>query len=182
LEFRTGGSETRPYIRNDPPDRFAATEQCPYRGHVISGEVHDLNTWAMGGISGQAGLFSTARDVHRLLGALWGAWAWAPGSLIPQAVVQRFWEPSGVPGSSFRLGWDGPSTSGYSAAGRLMPREAVGHLGFTGCSLWLAPSRGLWVVLLTNRIHPSVENQGIRDFRPAFHDLLLSELGFGANP
>lgn len=167
--------------RADPPEAFAATELCPYRGRMISGEVHDLNTWAMGGVSGQAGLFSTAEEVHRLLLALWSAWRGAPGP-VPGAVVQRFWEPAPVPGSSFRLGWDGPSSTGYSAAGRRMPREAVGHLGFTGCSLWLVPSTGFWVILLTNRIHPSVDNVGIREFRPALHDLVLEELGLGGDP
>lgn len=162
-------------LRRMPPERFAATEHCPYRGRVISGEVHDLNTWAMGGISGQAGLFSTARDLHRLLGALWEAWSGASAGPLPGEVVRRFWAP--VPECTFRLGWDGPSQMGYSAAGSLMPREAVGHLGFTGCSVWLVPALGLWVILLTNRVHPSVASVGIRELRPALHDLILSELG-----
>jgi CubicO group peptidase (beta-lactamase class C family) len=166
--------------RRDAPEQFAATERCPYRGRVISGEVHDLNTWAMGGISGQAGLFSTARDLHRLLGALWGAWTGAVDSPLPGEVVRRFWTP--LSGRTFRLGWDGPSEEGYSSAGSLMPRDAVGHLGFTGCSLWLVPTIGFWAIFLTNRIHPSVTNQGIRECRPALHDLILSELGLGGRP
>lgn len=160
-----------------PQERYAATERCGYRGRVICGEVHDQNTWAMGGISGQAGLFSTAPEMHRVLLALWRAWCGGAGP-VPGEVVQRFWAPSGVPRSSFRLGWDGPSAEGYSAAGQRMPGEAVGHLGFTGCSVWLVPSDGLWVVLLSNRVHPTVDNTLIRTFRPFLHDLLLEELGY----
>lgn len=164
--------------RTEPPEGFAATERCPYRGRVVVGEVHDLNAWAMGGVAGQAGIFSTARDLHRLLGALHRAFAGGEGP-VPGAVVRRFWQPAPVPGSTFRLGWDGPSPAGYSAAGSRMPREAVGHLGFTGCSVWLAPAEALWVILLTNRVHPSVRNTRIRELRPALHDLVLGELGLG---
>jgi CubicO group peptidase (beta-lactamase class C family) len=163
-----------------PPELFAATERCPTRGRIISGEVHDLNTWAMGGICGQAGIFSTARDLHALLGSLWRSWCGVEKEPIPCEVIRRFWTPCSVPGSAFRLGWDGPSREGYSSAGRHMPAEAVGHLGFTGCSLWLAPSPGLWVIFLSNRVHPSVARVGIREFRPALHDLVLGELGLGA--
>jgi len=158
------------------PGEFVATERCQWRGRVLEGEVHDHNTFAMGGISGQAGLFSTAQEVHRMLLDLWQSWRHGQG-VLGRSTVRHFWSPSGVPGSCFRLGWDGPSPEGYSAAGGLMSRAAVGHLGFTGCSVWLDPERGFWVVLLTNRIHPSAENRRIAEFRPELHDLLVRELG-----
>jgi serine-type D-Ala-D-Ala carboxypeptidase len=160
-----------------PPDEsgalipFAATERCPWRKRVIQGEVHDHLTWFMGGVCGQAGLFSTAWEVHRMLADLWKSWQ-STGGILATDTVRRFWQPAGVPGSCFRLGWDGPSPSGYSAAGRLMDRAAVGHLGFTGCDFWLDPARGYWVVLLTNRVHPRTDNRRIARFRPALHDLL----------
>jgi CubicO group peptidase (beta-lactamase class C family) len=81
-----------------------------------------------------------------------------------------------VPDSSFRLGWDGPSASGYTSAGRRIGPDAVGHLGFTGCSIWLSPPAGYWTILLTNRIHPTVENRRIQAFRPRLHDLVAAEL------
>ncbi|MFH2007300.1 MAG: serine hydrolase [bacterium] len=161
--------------RPRPAGEFVATERCSWRGRVLEGEVHDHNTYAMGGICGQAGLFSTAHETHLMLRDLWQSWRDGLG-VLGQSTVRRFWSPSNVPGSSFRLGWDGPSPEGYSAAGRLMSRSAVGHLGFTGCSVWLDPQSGFWVVLLTNRIHPSAENRRIAAFRPELHDLLVREL------
>ncbi len=150
---------------------YAATERCLWRGRMMQGEVHDHNTWVMGGVSGQAGLFSTAWEVHRMLSDLWQSWQGTGGTLATET-VRRFWLPAGVPGSSFRLGFDGPSPTGYTAAGRLMDRSAVGHLGFTGCDFWLDPGLGYWVVLLTNRVHPRTDNRRIAQLRPALHDLL----------
>jgi CubicO group peptidase (beta-lactamase class C family) len=158
-----------------PDDGYAATERCPWRQRVMEGEVHDHNSFAMGGISGQAGLFSTAMDVHRILRTLWCCWRGERGPVAP-ATVQRFWRPSAVPGSSYRLGWDGPSLRGYRSCGRAMGSSAVGHLGFTGCSVWLDPEPGFWVVLLSNRIHPRVENPGLRALRPVLHDRVAREL------
>ncbi len=166
---RTGYVEQE--VSSEARGPFAATEHCPWRGRVIQGEVHDHNTWVMGGVCGQAGLFSTAWEVHRMLADLWQSWQGVGGRLAPDT-VRRFWEPAGVPGSCFRLGWDGPSPTGYSAAGRLMDRASVGHLGFTGCDVWLDPRLGYWVVLLTNRVHPRTDNRRIAQFRPALHDLL----------
>jgi CubicO group peptidase (beta-lactamase class C family) len=171
---RTGYVDLDASPRPDGP--FVATERCAWRGRVLEGEVHDHNTWVMGGVCGQAGLFSTAGEVHLLVSALWQSWHGTGGLLAP-ATLRRFWEPAGVPGSCWRLGWDGPSPQGYSAAGRLLDRRAVGHLGFTGCSLWLDPRRGVWVVLLTNRVHPRADDRRIGPFRPVLHDLLVRELG-----
>jgi len=154
---------------------FVATERCPWRARVLQGEVHDHLTWVMGGVCGQAGLFSTAWEIHRMLADLWQSWQGDGGTLASET-VRRFWQPARVPGSCFRLGWDGPSLTGYSSAGRLMDRAAVGHLGFTGCSIWLDPRAGYWLVLLTNRIHPRSDNRRLAGFRPAFHDLLVREL------
>lgn len=90
--------------------------------------------------------------------------------------VRRFWRPSGVPGSDWRLGWDGPSRTGYSAAGARLDRRSVGHLGFTGGSVWIEPDAGFWIVLLSNRIHPQVDNPRLRILRPELHDLIVQEL------
>jgi len=174
---RTGYVELAPHLvrartaAGEAGGPYAATERCLWRGRVLQGEVHDHNTWVMGGVSGQAGLFSTAREVHRMLSDLWQSWQGIGGCLATET-VRRFWLPAGVPGSCFRLGFDGPSPTGYTAAGRLMDRAAVGHLGFTGCDFWLDPGLGYWVVLLTNRVHPRTDNRRIAQLRPALHDLL----------
>ncbi len=135
------------------------------------GAVHDDNARAMGGLSAHAGLFSTARDVcafgHRWLTALnFGGWLSVPTART--AVTQR---PLGR-----GLGWDFKS-AGYSSAGTKMGKKTFGHLGFTGCSLWVDPERELSIALLTNRVCYGNDNPRIRDFRPLFHDTLSDVIG-----
>jgi len=149
---------------------IAATEDCPWRGRVLEGEVHDDNAWAMGGVAGHAGLFATATDVARY-GLGWlealDRDGWLPTDLARRAIERR---PLGR-----GLGWDLKSAEG-SSAGSLMGPRTFGHLGFTGCSLWIDPDRGLSVALLSNRVHPSRSNEAIRELRPAFHDALVRAL------
>jgi CubicO group peptidase (beta-lactamase class C family) len=157
----------------------AATQQCPERGRLVLGEVDDLNAFAMGGISGHAGLFSDAANVSAVAAALVASWKGATGALVEPEIIRTFWTPAGVPGSTWRLGWDGPAAKGSQAGHRFSP-GAVGHLGFTGCSLWIEPERETWVVLLSNRVHPRVpEPDRFRDFRPRLHDAVLEALGLG---
>lgn len=162
----------------------AATEDCPRRGRVLSGEVHDLNAAVMGGIAPHAGLFGSAEEVAA---AGSGLLSMARGERagIPAALLNRAFREAG-PGSH-RLGFDGRSPVG-SSAGQRWPRDGVGHLGFTGTSLWLSPSRGLSAALLCNRVHPEVEGGAFpgrppgprtlafRALRPAVHDALLAAL------
>jgi CubicO group peptidase (beta-lactamase class C family) len=160
-----------------PRPRFeiAATQRCPWRGHLLCGEVDDDNSWAMGGIAGHAGLFGSARAVDRVAEALHAAWL-RDGGVLPRALVERMWTiDERVPGSTRTLGWDTPAP-GRSMAGSRMSRRTVGHLGFTGTSLWIDLERGVRVVLLTNRIHPSRDNAGIAEFRPRIHDLIMEAL------
>jgi CubicO group peptidase (beta-lactamase class C family) len=156
----------------------AATQVCPERRRVILGEVDDLNAAAMEGIAGHAGLFSDAADLAALARALIGAWRGETSELVPRDVLREFWSPSGVPGSTWRLGWDGPAPAG-SQAGERLSRAAVGHLGFTGCSIWIDPAHAVTVILLANRVHPSVPGDDrFRRFRPAIHDAVLEALGY----
>jgi CubicO group peptidase (beta-lactamase class C family) len=142
----------------------------------LRGVVHDENARAMGGVAGHAGLFSTAREVSRLAAELSAAFSGEPGRLVARDTVRAFFTPSGVPGSTWCLGWDRPSPVD-SSAGTRWPRTGVGHLGFTGCSLWMDPSCGRWVVLLSNRVYPSRANERIKAFRPALHDAVWDALG-----
>jgi CubicO group peptidase (beta-lactamase class C family) len=148
--------------------RFAATERCPWRGRTLMGEVHDDNAYAMGGVSGHAGLFGTVADVATVASA-WLAAFGGRGDLLDPGLVRRFWRRSALPGSTRALGFDTPSPVA-SQAGRGFGARTVGHLGFTGTSLWIDPDRELIVVLLTNRVHPSRANEAIRQFRPMIHD------------
>jgi CubicO group peptidase (beta-lactamase class C family) len=157
---------------------YASTEHCPWRGRILTGEVHDENAWVMGGVAGHAGLFGTARQVWqyalRLLKGLQGR-AW----LVSTATLRTFTTRQGIPeGSTWALGWDTP-TPGRSSAGRFFAPTAIGHLGFTGTSLWIDPAQQVIVVLLTNRVHPSRQREGIRAFRPLIHDAVMQALGLG---
>lgn len=141
------------------------------------GEVDDDNCWAMGGVSGHAGLFSTARDV-----AAWGAAMVRERAgarrLGDPAVLAEMMAPDPHPqGPPRALGFDLPSGPRSSIGTRLGTGEhgAVGHLAFTGCSVWIDLDRELVVALLTNRVYPSRSNEaGIRIFRPAFHDAVAA--------
>jgi CubicO group peptidase (beta-lactamase class C family) len=147
---------------------FAATEHCPWRQRTMIGEVHDDNTYAMGGVSGQAGLFGTIQDVAALADAWLGSLL-ANGGFFEQSLVRQFWQRSELPGSTRALGFDTPSPRASQAGGLFGPRT-VGHLGFTGTSLWIDPDRELIVTLLTNRIHPTRQNEAIKQFRPVLHE------------
>ncbi|HUH06142.1 MAG TPA: serine hydrolase domain-containing protein [Kofleriaceae bacterium] len=151
------------------PHPIAATEVCPYRG-LVRGEVHDDNCHAAGGICGHAGLFSTASDLARFARAMIAAARGEPGLFAP-AVVRTFISTSAAPETTWRLGWDRPAPlPSQSHAGDLWPRDGVGHLGFTGCSMWLDPPRGRYAILLTNRVHPSRDKVGILEVRRAYMD------------
>jgi len=155
----------------------AATQISAERHSLVLGEVDDLNAFAMGGIAGHAGLFSTAGDLAAIATALLAAFR-GDGGLVGGEVIRQFWSPSGVPGSTWRLGWDGPAESG-SQAGEKLSRASVGHLAFTGCSLWIDPAREVVVVLLSNRVHPAIPTDDrFRRWRPTLHDAVLSALGY----
>ena len=172
-------SEARARLLGDRT--VAATQLSAERHGLVLGEVDDLNAFAMGGIAGHAGLFSTAGDLAALATALlasFGGRDQGNDGLVSRDVLRQFWSPSGVPGSTWRLGWDGPAESG-SQAGEKLSRAAVGHLAFTGCSLWIDPAREVVMVLLSNRVHPAVPTDDrFRRFRPALHDAALTALGY----
>lgn len=158
-----------------PPDalrrRFAATENCPWRGRIVWGEVHDPNASVMGGVAGHAGLFATADDLMRYAQQLLDVWH-GRSTVFPPALVRQFFERQQLPpGSDWALGWDTP-TKGASSSGQYFSARSVGHLGFTGTSLWIDLEREAIVVLLTNRIH-LVAKRSQYTLRPVLHDLVL---------
>ena len=155
---------------------LAATEDCPWRGKVLCGEVHDDNAWAMGGVAGHAGVFSPASDVHRFIRFLGRCLDGAEREFLPAPVVREFLEAERtLPGQTHVLGWDTPSPEG-SSSGRHFSSRTVGHLGYTGTSIWWDLERDVHVVFLTNRVHPSRNNPAIREFRPLVHDAAMQGL------
>jgi CubicO group peptidase (beta-lactamase class C family) len=152
-------------------DRIAPTELDLWRGRLLQGEVHDENAWALGGVAGHAGLFGTAAGVgvfaRDVLNGLRGATTFARAETFA-----RFVRKSTVPGSSRALGWD--TMLPTSSCGTQFTARAVGHTGFTGTSLWIDPELDLYVVLLTNRVHPSRDNNAIQPVRRAVHDAVVT--------
>jgi serine-type D-Ala-D-Ala carboxypeptidase len=160
------------------PEMFAPTEVCPSRKRLLVGEVDDENAYAMGGVSGHAGLFAPVREVDRIACELLASYH-GTSDFVPQKVLREFWtRDTAVEGSTWALGWDTPSPQ-LSSSGRHFSPAAVGHLGFTGTSIWIEPERKLAISLLTNRVHPRRDNQAIRDFRPKIHDLVMETLNTG---
>jgi len=156
-------------------EMIAPTERCPWRKKILCGEVHDDNAYAMGGVSGHAGLFGTAKDLATLLCRLKDCYSNAD-AWIPQRIVQEFWtRDQSVPDGTWCLGWDTPSPTESSTGTHFSP-HSVGHLGFTGTSVWLDLEHDRYVILLTNRVHPSRDNDAIRTFRPFIHDLVMEAI------
>jgi CubicO group peptidase (beta-lactamase class C family) len=167
--------------------RIAPTENDPWRGRIVRGEVHDENTVRLDGVSGHAGLFSTADDL--LVFGEWMLDRWAgrrPADrtaaggddapfLVSEQVVRAFATRQDlVPGSTRALGWDTPSEGG--SAGSRLARTSIGHTGFTGTSIWIDPTRDLVVVLLSNRVHPTRENPRWHPVRRLMADLVAATL------
>jgi CubicO group peptidase (beta-lactamase class C family) len=154
---------------------FAATEESAWRNKLIRGEVHDDNAYTLGGVAGHAGLFSHVDDLHRFLSAF-----------------QK------NAGKDAQLGWDAPEpqnsplpahasrdflahpppagTRARSQAGKYFSKNSIGHLGYSGCSMWMDLEQDFHVILLTNRVHPTSKNEAIKEFRPRIHDAVYEEL------
>lgn len=149
--------------------RCAPTGWSPWRERTLTGEVHDDNCAALGGVAGHAGMFGLPGSVARFGAACVAAWHGRRGAsdeeLIRHATTVR-------PGGMQRLGWDGKADEG-SAAGSSIDTDAFGHLGFTGTSFWCDPRRQLVMVLLSNRVAISDDNAAIRAFRAVFHDAIV---------
>jgi serine-type D-Ala-D-Ala carboxypeptidase len=156
---------------------FAATEFCPRRNRILQGEVHDENAYAMGGYAGHAGLFGTAEDVSSIADFLLQCYHGIRKDILQPDTVRTFFTRQREPqDTTWALGWDTPSRSG-SSAGDCFSEKSVGHLGFTGTSLWMDLERQVLVVFLTNRVHPSHENEKIKAFRPRIHNCVMEMLG-----
>jgi beta-glucosidase-like glycosyl hydrolase/CubicO group peptidase (beta-lactamase class C family) len=187
-----GMLETRYNPESTLRPRIAATEiDTIYRNEMVWGTVHDENADAMGGVAGHAGLFSTAVDLSvfaRMMLNDGVAPSCAPDGevgepcpvrraedrrIVDAAVLDEF--TTRVDASSSRaLGWDTPSER--SSGGDYVTAEAFGHTGYTGTSIWMDPELDLWVVLLTNRVHPTRENQKHVPLRRAVHDAAIQAI------
>jgi serine-type D-Ala-D-Ala carboxypeptidase len=158
LEFRPVFQKRR----NEPG--FAATEWCPWRG-LLQGEVHDDNAWSMGGVAGHAGVFGSLNDILSWVSSF------IRGEIASFRTMKEFSKIiSDDFGTRRALGFDVPPLDGTGSTGDLFSTSAtIGHLGFTGTSLWMDLDQGKFAVLLTNRVHPMRDDLRIRSFRKSFH-------------
>jgi CubicO group peptidase (beta-lactamase class C family) len=136
--------------------RIAPTEVTPPRGYPLRGEVHDENAYALGGVAGHAGLFSTAADLSVFAQMMLNGGEYNGVQIISKPTVELFTSRSF---GHRALGWD--TAEGDYGSGRYLGPTAYGHTGFTGTSMWIDPEREMFVILLTNRVHAA------RALRPA---------------
>jgi CubicO group peptidase (beta-lactamase class C family) len=154
--------------------RIAATENCAWRDRILWGEVHDPNACAMGGVAGHAGLFAPADDVMRFAQTFLDVWH-GRSDALPRELVREFSRRQHIPESSdWAIGWDTP-TAGSSSSGQHFSENSVGHLGFTGTSVWIDLDREAIVVMLTNRVH-LIAKRSRFDLRPKVHDAIIEGL------
>ncbi len=168
----------RRHKRHLPVEQYAPTERCPWRKRILCAEVHDDNAYAMGGVAGHAGLFSSIDEVDRLVSILIACYR-GEHAFLPAEIVREFWtRQESVPGSTWCLGWDTPSPPPQrSSAGQFFSSRSVGHLGFTGTSIWIDLDKQIHVIVLSNRVHPRRDNDKIQAFRPLVHDAVMQVVG-----
>ena len=164
----------------NPPEavwgRVATTEEDKeFRKRLVRGEVHDENAWVMGGVAGHAGLFGTATDLMRFCSMMLAGGKASERQILKPETIREFTRPwPAAEGAARGLGWDKPSEP--ASCGRHFSASSYGHLGFTGTSIWMDPEKDLFVILLTNRVHPTRANEAIRRVRPAVHDAVVEAL------
>jgi CubicO group peptidase (beta-lactamase class C family) len=153
-------------------------EDATFRHRRIQGEVQDENAWVLNGVAGHAGVFSNIPDLLRFAGAILRSAKPTKSNENPPpfdpAVLKRFAHRQPPEGSSCALGWDTPSQP--SSSGKYFSRHSIGHLAYSGCSLWIDLDAAIAVVLLTNRTWPDRQSQLIREVRPRFHDAIREAL------
>lgn len=168
------------HTRYNPPakwiGRIAPTEQDDALRHrIVHGVVHDENAFLMGGVSGHAGLFSSARDLSAIAQMWLNGGTYKRKRILSEATVHLFMERQLLPAHTTRaLGWDTPA--GGSFPGALASPTAIIHTGFTGTSIYIDPKRDAFIILLTNRVHPTRQNLLIDQARPAINTAILSIL------
>jgi serine-type D-Ala-D-Ala carboxypeptidase len=159
----------RPRWGEIPPTEIDET----FRQRRIQGEVQDENAWVLDGVAGHAGVFSNVPDLLRFAGGVLAGYE-RKSAILSRETVELFAQRQPPEGSSRALGWDTPSAE--SSAGRYFSQHSIGHLGYSGCSLWIDLDASVAVVLLTNRTWPDRKNNAIRQVRPRFHDAVRESL------
>jgi CubicO group peptidase (beta-lactamase class C family) len=169
-----GMTRTRFLLPEADRPRAAATEDCPWRGRIVQGTVHDENAAVLGGVAAHAGLFGSLGDLVALGEALCRGGAGRHGRVLAERTLAVMTEPRTDHLALRRsLAWQGRDPH-HSSSGDLLSPSAYGHTGFTGTSIWVDPVLDLFVVLLTNRVHPSRGSEAIAGLRPRFHNAAVT--------
>lgn len=156
--------------------RIAPTEvDNDYRKRLVHGVVHDENAFAMGGVAGHAGVFSTAGDLSAFCQMLLNGGIYNHHRFLRRSTLDEFTSAQAVSGGSRGLGWAVPTEG--SSSGHYFSKNSFGHTGFTGTSIWIDPQKELFVILLTNRVHPTRENHKIQEVRIGVADAAVEGLG-----
>jgi len=158
--------------------RLVTTGYSEVREREKVGEVDDENAAAMGGVAGHAGIFSTAHDLFLFAREVLRARRGEGRVLTRPSALRMTAKVVSPPGCPRTPGWDTPTspTKGGSQAGKYFSEGSIGHLGYTGCSLWIDLSWEITVMLLTNRIVFGERNDGLKILRPVLHDAVMEEL------
>lgn len=167
--------------RFNPPAKLwtecAPTEIDKYwRMQTMQGKVHDETAYLLNGVAGHAGLFSTAGDLAKLMSVYVNNGKFGEQQIFNAHTVDE-WTTEHFKKGNRAYGW-GTNSEGYSSNGRKFSDESFGHTGFTGTSIWTDKKRGLFVILLTNRVHPTRENTKIIDFRPKLHNAVVEAVEY----
>ncbi|MDA0873681.1 MAG: serine hydrolase, partial [Bacteroidetes bacterium] len=159
------------------PDAVPTEVDDYFRRRTLQGEVHDETAWLLGGTAGHAGLFSTIRDLERFAGMLSREGRVGGLQFLRPETLRHFTSAADPTGQHTRaLGWDTKSMIGYSSAGSRFGPRSFGHTGFTGTSLWFDPDSHLYVILLTNRVHPTRDNRRLTPLRPAVANVAFESM------
>src|SRR5258708_618808 len=150
------------------------------RHRLVQGEVHDENAFAIGAVSGHARIFSTAPDLASFCQMLLNGGGLGHHRILPRAPIAQITTPQQLSSGTRTLGWAVPTEGGSS--GHYLSAHSFGHTGFTGTSIWIDPDREIFIVLLTNRVNPTRENQKIQKVRPALHDAVMRAMRFATAP
>jgi beta-glucosidase-like glycosyl hydrolase/CubicO group peptidase (beta-lactamase class C family) len=161
--------------------RIAPTENdTELRKRPVRGEVHDENAWVMGGVAGHAGLFSTAGDLAIFCQMMLNGGQYAHRRLLQRVTIKQFTTVDSLSAGMRTPGWMARTVG--SSSGRYFSSRSFGHLGFTGTSMWVDPDKHLFVVLLTNRVNPTRQNDKMQRVRPALHNSIVENLGLTPPP
>lgn len=154
-------------------DEIASTEDCPWRGHIVIGQVHDENAVVLGGVCAHAGIFSCTADMARAARAMLTGKTPDAKTYLHDATIRLMTRNHTQNMNLARgLGWQLKDEKA-SPFGDLLSDASYGHTGFTGTGVWMDPERGMYTILLTNRVHPTREGNAIARVRHIFNNLAV---------